>query len=248
MHNKKFLLFCFPFAGGTADFYNNLEKACGDAVQFIKLEYSGHGARMKEPLCHSFDELTNDLYPQVMMALDDYPEMDYSMIGYSMGSIVVFDMLMRMVNNGGNRSPWRVFISAHQPQPIRSLRNIPNDCMDGWVKERTIEFGGIDKRLFGNESFWRVYLPIFKADYRMIADYDFDGVDFSTDIPATVFYSEEDTPYSEMAEWKHFFTGDCDFVEYTGPHFFIEKYYQDMAEVILDNYKKIAQEEQNEIR
>lgn len=170
MLNKKFLLFCFPFAGGTADFYNNLEKACGDAVRFVKLEYSGHGTRMKEPLCHSFDELTNDLYPQIMNTLADYPEMDYAMIGYSMGSIAMFDMLMRLIKNGINRRPWRIFISAHQPQPIWALQKIPNVGLDDWVKERTVEFGDIDNRLIGNKSFWRVYLPIFKADYLMIAN------------------------------------------------------------------------------
>lgn len=238
MHNKKFLLFCFPFAGGTADFYNNLEKACGDKVQFIKLEYSGHGTRMKEPLYSSIHELTNDLYPRIINTLTANPNMDYSMLGYSMGSIAMFDMLIRIVKDGKCRSPWSVFLSAHQPQSMKSLRNIPDDDIDDWVKERTIEFGGIDKRLFYNKSFWRLYLPIFKADYRMIADYDFDGIEFLTDIPATVFYSEDDTPYVEMTEWKHFFSGDCDFVEYTGTHFFIEEYYQDMADIILDKYEK----------
>ena len=241
MHNKKFLLFCFPFAGGTADFYNNLEKACGDSVQFIKLEYSGHGTRMKEPLYHSFDELTDDLYPWILNTLIANPNMDYSMIGYSMGSIAMFDMLMRIVKDGKCRRPWGVFLAAHQPQPIQSLRDIPADGIDDWVKERTIEFGGTDKRLFHNKSFWRLYLPIFKADYKMIADYEFDGVDFLTDIPAMVFYSEEDTPYVEMTEWKNFFTGVCDFVEYTGSHFFIEEYYQDMADVILNKYMEIMQ-------
>lgn len=238
MHDKKFLLFCFPFAGGTADFYNNLEKACGEEVRFIKLEYPGHGVRMKEPLCHSFDDLTRDLYPQIIRTLEEYPKMDYSMMGYSMGSIAMFDMLRLMLKNHIEKRPWSVFISAHQPQPVRALRNVPDEGIDHWVKERTIEFGGIDKRLLSNKSFWRVYLPIFKADYKMIADYEFEGSGFSTDIPATVFYSEEDTPYSEMIEWKNYFTGACDFIEYQGSHFFIDHYYQNMAMVILNSYKR----------
>lgn len=234
MRDKKFLLFCFPFAGGTADFYNNLEKACGAEVCFIKLEYPGHGMRLKEPLCHTFDELTGDLYPQIIRILEEYPKMDYSMMGYSMGSIVMFNMLKHMLENNIEKRPWRVFISAHQPQSVRSLRNVPDEDMDNWVKERTIEFGGIDKRLWNNKSFWRVYLPIFKADYKMIAEYEFE--EFATDIPATVFYSEEDTPYSEMIEWKNYFIGDCDFIEYRGSHFFIDNYYQDMAMAIMTKY------------
>lgn len=239
MSDDKFLLFCFPFAGGTADFYNNIETACGDHVKFIKLEYSGHGARMKEPLCHSFDELTNDLYPQILSVLTKNPDMGYAMMGYSMGSIAMFDMLMRIAADDGCRKPWGVFLSAHQPQPIKALRSIPDDRADDWVKERTIDFGGIDRRLFHNKSFWRVYLPIFRADYQMIADYDFESVYFKTEIPATVFYSEEDTPYVEMAGWTKYFTGKCEFIEYTGSHFFIETYFQNMADTIISQYKRI---------
>ncbi len=238
MSNDKFLLFCFPFAGGTAEFYDKLENACGETVKFVKLEYPGHGTRIKEPLSHSFAELTNDLYPQIIDTLNKNPDMDYSMIGYSMGSIAMFDMLKRVVFDNKCRKPWRVFLSAHQPQPIKALRNIPADGIDDWVKERTIDFGGIDRRLFHNKSFWRVYLPIFKADYQMIADYDFGSDSFRTEIPATVFYSEEDTPYEEMVGWREYFTESCEFVEYTGSHFFIETYYEDMAEVIKSQYRR----------
>lgn len=108
--------------------------------------------------------------------------------------------------------------------------------MDNWVKGRTIELGGIDERLWNNKSFWRVYLPVFKADYKMIAEYKVE--EFSTEIPATVFYSEEDTPYSEMIEWRNYFTGACDFIGYQGSHFFIDNYYQDMAMAILAKYKE----------
>lgn len=235
MYNKRVLLFCFPFAGGTAEFYNNLEKACGDSIQFVKLEYSGHGARMKEPLCHSFDEVTNDLFPQIVKKLDVTPNADYSLMGYSMGSIALFDVLKRISEKEEIKSPKSVFLSAHQPQPIKSLRNVPAEGIDEWVKDRTIEFGGVDKKLLNNRIFWRVYLPIFKSDYQMIADYDFDKSDFRTGVPATIFYSEEDTPYAEMKEWSKYFVRKCDFVEYTGYHFFIDEYFQDMANIILKN-------------
>ena len=176
MSREEFLLFCFPFAGGTIDFYNNIERACGDRVKFIKLEYSGHGTRMKEPLYESFEEMTADLFPHILQTLERYPEAEYSLLGYSMGSIAVFNMLQKIENENVQRRPWRVFLSAHQPQPISSLRNIPQLEVDGWVKDRTIEFGGVDSKLINNKIFWRVYLPIFRADYQMIAHYDFDSL------------------------------------------------------------------------
>ena len=237
MQDERFLLFCFPYAGGTSDFYNDIEEACGDRVEFVKLDYAGHGKRMKEKLCQSIGELTEDLLPQVKKRLKANPGMSYAMMGYSMGSIVMFDMLIRIAAISDCRLPWGVFISAHEPQPIESLKHIPEENTDDWVKERTIEFGGIDKRLLNNSSFWRIYLPIFKADYKMIADYRFADISFTTNVPATVFYSEEDTPLREMQEWKRYFVGDCDFVSYNGSHFFIENNYQDMADIIVRKHQ-----------
>lgn len=237
MKDEKFLLFCFPFAGGTMDFYNDIEIALGNRVKVVKLEYAGHGTRMKEPLYSNFEDVTNDLYPQIERTLYEFPKMEYSMLGYSMGSIAVFDMLLKMKEKRLQRKPWRVFLSAHEPQPVSSLRSVPLEKIDDWVKKRTIEFGGLDRKLIENDIFWRVYLPIFRSDYLMIANYEFDSLKFNTVIPATIFYSEEDTPYSEMKEWKKYFVADCEFVKYCGPHFFIENYYEDMSNVILRNYE-----------
>ena len=153
MNSKDFILFCFPYAGGTVDFYNNIEEACGDRIKFVKLEYSGHGTRMREPLYSNFDEMTADIYPQIIKVLEEYPNMEYSMMGYSMGSIAVFDMLMKIKKERLIRNPWHVFLSAHLPQPIESLRKMSSDKIDDWVKERTIELGGLDKRLIDNTVF-----------------------------------------------------------------------------------------------
>lgn len=47
-------LLCFTFAGGTAEFFNQLEDICTGKIDFVKLEYPGHGSRRKEKLCDTF--------------------------------------------------------------------------------------------------------------------------------------------------------------------------------------------------
>ena len=54
-------LFCFTYAGGTASFFDPIEKEL-DGIEVIKLEYSGHGTRHKEPLFYSFDDLSADIF------------------------------------------------------------------------------------------------------------------------------------------------------------------------------------------
>ena len=79
-----------------------------------------------------------------------------------------------------------------------------------------------------------MYLPLYRADFLMISRYDFGNLAYTTKVPAVVFYSEQDTPRVEMELWKKYFTGNCEFVEYTGTHFFINEHYGEMAALIRE--------------
>lgn len=235
--NKEILLFCFPVAGGTIAFFDQIETAINnrsDRVKLIKLEYSGHGRRMREPLYDSFDKMSEDLTPGIEKVLDQYPDAAYGMFGYSMGSLSAFILVQKIVRERKLRQPNHLFLAAHPPKPIEGLKEISDDKIEEWCKQRTISFGGVPKKLVNNNAFWRMYLPMYIADYRIIASYDFETVSFSSDIPATIFYSEIDTPFTDVSEWSKYFT-HIEFIEYDGSHFFINKHFDEMADVICRN-------------
>ena len=77
-----------------------------------------------------------------------------------------------------------------------------------------------------------MYLPLYRADYTLIGRYRFETLDLRTKIPATIFYSGTDTPRREMEAWRRIFTGECEFAEYSGNHFFIQEHHGEMAEII----------------
>ena len=58
-------LFCIPYAGGNASFFNNLKKYLEDSVEVYNLEYSGHGARRREPFYRDFKELLAEVKEQI---------------------------------------------------------------------------------------------------------------------------------------------------------------------------------------
>lgn len=221
-------LYCCTFAGGTASFYNELEKKLAPDIEVKKLEYAGHGERRKEPFCESLQEIGVDLYNFIKQ---EKPE-EYALIGYSMGSIAVVEILRNILLFNEISYPKYIFLAAHEPCTKMELP-IHNDMeLDDFVKLRTIKFGGVPENLIENKSFWRVYLPIYRADYLMIEKYKFEELKIRSTIPTTVFYSEEDTPIVEMQKWKNYFVGICDFIEYEGGHFFIYKYMEEMAKEI----------------
>lgn len=233
MSKKK--MFCFTYAGGNASFYNQLEDSVKDKIEIIKMEYAGHGMRHKESFYANFLELAEDMY-DILKAHCNQNTI-YALMGYSMGTIAVIEVLKKIIEEDEIPLPKHIFLAAHEPEARSELKNFCVTEEDELIKQRTIQFGGIPESLVNSRSFWRVYLPIYKADYRLIREYDFDKLDMKSEIPITVFYSEEDTPLSKMKKWQNFFIGECKFENYEGNHFFINKYCNDIANIIKNNLR-----------
>lgn len=218
-------LFCFTYAGGTAAFFDVIENDI-EGVELVKLEYAGHGERHKEEYYKDFDELADDLFCQFK---ERYNGEKYGLFGYSMGSISLVEVLKRILVSDMPK-PSNIFLSAHEPHTKSELLNFTADELDEWVKQRTIKFGAVPEKLLNNKVFWRTYLPMYRADYTIIGKYQFELLEMKSDIPATVFYSETDTPLTDMKLWERYFP--CEYHQFSGTHFFIREHHTEMADII----------------
>lgn len=221
-------MFCFTYAGGTSSFFDGIEKDL-KGLELVKLEYAGHGTRHKESFYQDFDELADDMFQRLKKR---YWGGRYSLFGYSMGTIALVEVQKRILANNEIDAPSHVSLVAHEPHSKAEMIGFTNDELDEWVKDRTVRFGSVPDKLLNNKSFWRMYLPIYRADYGIISKYSFEALNLRTTIPATIFYSEIDTPLVEMKRWKKYFIGRCDFFQYDGTHFFIQNHHAEMADVI----------------
>lgn len=230
MENKQ--LFCLPYAGGNASFYDDLEKDLLEYV-IVKLEYAGHGARHKELFYESIDELADDMYSMIKKTFSGG---EYALFGYSMGSVSLVEILRRILDDSQFPNPCHAYIAAHEPHTTVDFSSFESADFDEYVKQRTISYGTLPEILLHNEAFWRVYLPLYRADYSLIGRYKFENLDLKTTIPATIFYSESDTSAEDVAQWKKYFIGECDCYCYEGSHFFIREHHREMAEIIRQNF------------
>jgi medium-chain acyl-[acyl-carrier-protein] hydrolase len=221
-------LFCFTYAGGNKSFFDVIEKDL-DGIDVVKLEYAGHGARHKEPFYNNFDELADDMFHEVKARASG----EYALFGYSMGSISAVEVLKRIIGSG-MPEPSHIFLSAHEPHTKSELLGFTPDELDEWVKQRTLQFGDVPERLVNSKVFWRLYLPVYRADYLIIGQYKFEKLDLSTAIPTVIFYSETDTPIQDMKKWENYFKGSVAYCSYEGNHFFIKQHHKEMAQKIKD--------------
>lgn len=220
-------LFCFTYAGGNAAFFDEIEKDIPN-IEFVKPEYPGHGTRRKEISYNDFSLLADEMFRIIK---EQYRGGDYALFGYSMGTITLIEVLKRILESGMNK-PVCVFLAAHEPYTKAELSGYGRDEFDEKIKQRTIAFGAVPQQLIENKSFWRMYLPIYRADYMMISKYKFENLMLKFEIPATVFYSETDTPFADMRGWKNIFVKHCGFYNFEGNHFFIREHHKKIADII----------------
>ena len=229
-------IFCFTHAGGAASFYDNLELSCDNNFDFIKFEYPGHGSKIKEELCYNIDEVVEKFYSEFKEKNNGEP---YALFGYSMGSLIALYALQYIYLNKERQLPNHIFICAHCPHIIVKINEINKDHVDDYVKNRTIEFNAIPKELLNNRIFWRMYLPIYKADYTMINTFDIENFKFKTNVPATVFFGKNDLASKNIFDWNKFFEKKVEYIEYDSGHFFIKDHCKDMAMKIKEKLNMV---------
>jgi len=223
-------LFCLPCAGGTVDFYDDLGRYLKDyGFDIVCLEYAGHGKRRKEAFYRDFRELAADMAYMIQDELKEQEE--YALLGYSMGCISVLE-IVRHMNCQNAKLPQTVILAAHAPTRRKELIGWADSLSDEEVKSRMMSFGGIPESLANNNTYWRVYLPVYREDFRLIANYDFEHIEFESEIPALIMYSERDIPTEEVLLWDRIWKKRNRYVVYEGNHFFIDNNSLGMAKDI----------------
>ena len=220
-------LFFITYAGGSAGFFNILAAELAGEYECILIEYAGHGARRREPFYHSFTDMVND----VSQIIAGYLEEDevYGIFGYSMGSLVAYEVLTGAIEKG---KCMHLFAAAHFPPDASEIRKKYSKMTDEELSREMEQFGGLDARIIANKRFLDIYLPVIRKDYQLLEEYVFSGIKKKVSCKITVFYSEEDTPYAVMRGWQEYTQDEIIFLRYYGNHFFLKKQEKAVADDI----------------
>ncbi|MDE7328087.1 MAG: alpha/beta hydrolase [Lachnospiraceae bacterium] len=220
-------LFFVTYAGGTASFFNILAAELAGDFECVLIEYAGHASRRREPFYNTFTEMVNDVSQIITEHLQENES--YSIFGYSMGSLVAYEVLTGAVKKG---QCVHLFAAAHFPPHASELRKKYSKMTDEELSHEMEQFGGLDARIIANRRFLDIYLPVIRKDYQLLEEYVFSGIKKKVPCKITVFYSEEDTEYAVMRGWQEYTQDGITFLRYYGNHFFLKKQEKAVADDI----------------
>ncbi len=222
-------LFLLPFAGGSKYSYNALKRHLPADINFRPLEFPGRGARLKEPLLYRIGQLVDDVAGKL-----GNPERPYALFGHSMGAIVGYLLLHRL-------------LQANAPMPIcffASGNDAPSFCPGSQQIHLVPEvefpaamnvYGGLPPGLLEDESLMRFFQPILRADFEIYETYVHQR---RPRLPCgiTVLWGEDDNTCTAagLAAWQNETAQPIESIGVAGDHFFVLKHAELVCRIITE--------------
>jgi surfactin synthase thioesterase subunit len=233
-------LLCFPYAGGSAVKFLSWKKYL-DGIEVIALDPPGRGRRMEEPLNETIEEMVDDLKKQVLSVLGQGEE--YAIYAHSMGTMLVYELLHSLLEDGF-RMPVHVFLSGKNP-PHYLLKEKTHRLEDAQLIKKIINMGGMDPNFFEDPIRRKVYLPIFRSDFRILETYRYEKKQQQLPIDVTFLFAPLDIMlcFNRVKRWADYITGTFKINYFFGGHFFFfgqeEKVAEVIKEVLLNDEEEI---------
>lgn len=227
---KKKILFCFSYAGGSAIIYNKFKQHLDKNIEVIPIEYAGRGKRINEAFYTDISCAIDDIYKGLTPCIGKY---EFAVFGHSMGTVIAYEVSKRIKEIYGI-DPIHIFVSGRYPPHVTKNSNQLHTLSDERFKEEILKIGGTPNEVFENEEFAKIFLPILRADYKLIELYTFNGNYTRFNSGITVFSGKDDKiiERNELLEWQRYSLDEIAVYEFDGGHFFINNYIKEIAEII----------------
>jgi surfactin synthase thioesterase subunit len=232
--NSNIKLFCVPFSGGNAYSYSGFKKYLPDNIELCNLELPGRGKRISEPLLHNIEDMTEDLFKQIGNKIDG----SYAVFGHSLGALLGIS-LCRYISIKGMQLPLILFISGQTaPALIKpdNKHNLPDDQFINILREME----GTPEELLTEKSFLDFFLPVIRADFQSISDYNYTSKIFPLDVPITIMLGNDEGINDEDASvWQLETDNKISIHRFEGGHFFIFNNTEKICNLIAEKIKEV---------
>jgi surfactin synthase thioesterase subunit len=233
-------LLCFPYAGGSGVKFLPWKKYL-NGIEVIPVDPPGRGRRMAEPLCQTIREMVDDLQMQVENLLGRAEE--YAVYGHSMGTLLIYELLHKL-SGKGFRMPVHVFLSGKNPPDVSCKKPIYH-LEDSQFIEKIIDMGGMDADFFDNPMMKKMYLSIFRADFRIVDTYHYEQKKRQLPVDITFFFAPLDPIVcsKQVKRWANHITGSFKIHYFSGGHFFFLGQEEKVSGIIRETLLNEEQEE-----
>jgi acyl transferase domain-containing protein/surfactin synthase thioesterase subunit/acyl carrier protein len=218
--NARYRLFCFPFAGGTVEFYYSWLAKLPSEFEICCVEPFSK--------FYEIDSNTNMTFIQFLGVLSDnlhplFVEKPFIFFGHSFGSITAFEMT-RLITEKFVLSPKCLYLSAfNTPQWLNDVNlNFNASNINDYLTQIQESIGDVPDEIKQDQNLMDEYTQRFKADILCASSYRALKREVVT-CPIFMFGGLNDTFVNndQLQEWGTFTTSTFDLKILPGNHFYL---------------------------
>ncbi len=224
--NAKVRLFCFPYAGGSPAIFTPWSDKASEYVELVFVQLPGRGARLIEP---AIDNMP-DIIAELMCHSDYITSKPFAFFGHSLGSRISYELAFQLLDVG-LPTPQKIFASASRaPHCISTKPHLHGLPHDEFIAELR-DLNGTPKEVLENKELMELLLPLLRADFKIADTYV--AAQCALPIPIHVFHGVDDEILNEhVTAWQELTTQPYQLTEFSGGHFFIHQYADEMISII----------------
>ena len=210
-------LFCFPYAGGSADIYRSWRNWFPEQIDLCLVHLPGRSKNMGRRAFSQLVPLVAEIANHISL-LTDIP---YALYGHSMGGLISFE-LARELSHQLRTVPKHLFVSGcRAPQYPRDeplTFNLPHDAFIAELKK----LNGTPEEVLANSEVMELFIDLLRADFELVETYQYHPGDHLS-CPITVYGGIEDehVPMEACHQWQKQTSASCKVRMFSGDHFFI---------------------------
>ncbi len=216
-------LFILPFAGGNSSSFQKMVNCIDSSIETVTIEYSGRGSRLKDGYITDYQTFVADVVAQIQKVRKQ--SVPYALFGYSMGAAFAYEIAANGYVDGEMK---HIFYAGRSCVRDEELKHMT----DEEFLEHTKQLGGFRDEVIKNKRLFNLFVHPLLDDYHIACRYHYSPGTQEIDCDATVFYSEKDTPFESVQNWRELTNGRTEFHEFGDNHFFILEHYREMADIV----------------
>jgi medium-chain acyl-[acyl-carrier-protein] hydrolase len=212
-------LFCFPYAGGSANIYRNWPAKLQTDLEIIPIELPGRGSRINE-------EPLNRLAPLVeaaAQAIVPHLNKPYAFFGHSMGALVSFELARYLRRHHPREpAPSHLFVSGRGAPQCDNGRLMVDTLTEPELMSEVQRLNGTPPEVLADPELMALVLPVVRADFAVWDHYVYEDEEpLACPITAYGGLRDRDMTRAQIAAWEAQTSSAFRLCMFPGDHFFI---------------------------